>query len=525
MKAKRFRLTKAAKILIFILIVALVGGGIFGLTKSGLIKPSKDKENPSTVAEKEDPTAAAGKIDTSDKSINLSLDEWVGWGEILIANGGLKTTPDSIYGKMGLDVNIKIVNDAAQSSNALIKGDLNAAGYTINRTAFLSQKFMESGVDIIMPYVTNYSHGGDGIIASNKYQTIDSLVDAKIGVPQFSEAHSMIVWFVNQSDLSEEEKNKIIDNLIFFDTPDDAAKAFFSGQIDVAATWQPYLTQAENATDSHVMFSTANSTKLIMDGIVFRDDFAKANPETVSAFIDGALQAGELYGEEVTAMKEAMPMFSGMTDDEIREMCADAELASWNDNMEIMETDGPSVYADMCEVWSSVGETVDPELGEKLFDASYLEALADTYEGIEDTEETAVKVTEENQQEIIDAEALLTKSTSVNFVINTAKFTDTADASAKLDDFIKVAKTLDGTIIQIEGNTDPNPDTDPTDQANIMLSKQRAEAVKQYFITNGISADRIITVGNGSGKPVAPNDTEENKAKNRRTDVSFKIVE
>ena len=78
MKAKRFRLTKAAKILIFIIIVALVGGGIFGLTKSGLIKPSKDKENPSTVAKKEDPTAAAGKIDTSDKTINLSLHKiWI----------------------------------------------------------------------------------------------------------------------------------------------------------------------------------------------------------------------------------------------------------------------------------------------------------------------------------------------------------------------------------------------------------------------------------------------------------------
>ena len=42
---------------------------------------------------------------------------------------------------------------------------------------------------------------------------------------------------------------------------------------------------------------------------------------------------------------------------------------------------------------------------------------------------------------------------------------------------------------------------------------------------NGIDANRIITVGNGSSNPVAPNDTEENKALNRRTDVSFKIIE
>lgn len=108
----------------------------------------------------------------------------------------------------------------------MIKGNLDAAGYTINRTAFLSTKFKEAGLDVIMPYITNYSNGGDGIIASSKIKTVEDLVDAKIGVPEFSEAHTLVVWFVNQSDLSKDQKQKIIDNLIMFETPDEAAKAF-----------------------------------------------------------------------------------------------------------------------------------------------------------------------------------------------------------------------------------------------------------------------------------------------------------
>lgn len=74
-------------------------------------------------------------------------------------------------------------------------------------------------------------------------------------------------------------------------------------------------------------------------------------------------------------------------------------------------------------------------------------------------------------------------------------------------------------------NTDPNPTTDPDDVANKMLSEQRAETVKQYFVMNGISPNRIITVGNGSSNPVVDNDTDEHRAMNRRTDVSFKCVE
>ena len=52
-KAKRFRLTKAAKILIMVLIVALIGGGIFAGVQTGVIKTKKDKKE-SIVAKTDD---------------------------------------------------------------------------------------------------------------------------------------------------------------------------------------------------------------------------------------------------------------------------------------------------------------------------------------------------------------------------------------------------------------------------------------------------------------------------------------
>ena len=406
---------------------------------------------------------------------------------------------------------------------------MDGAGYTINRLAFLSSKFSNANVDVVMPYITNYSNGGDGIIALSSINTIEDLVDARIGVPQFSESQAMIVWFVNQSNLSQEDKDKIINNLILFETPDETAKAFFAGKIDVAGTWQPYLTQAENMTDSHILFSTSNSTKLIMSGVIFRDDFAKANSELVSKFIDGTLQAIDSYDKELDVLRNSMPMFNGMSDEDIVGMTMDAALATWDNNMDILKEDAKTIYSDMCDVWEYIGEATDSSNVDKLFDVTYMESLREKYEtsivNNASVNEVKVAVTENNKQEILDTTALLTKSASVNFIINTAKFTDTVEASLTLNDFIDIAKMLDGTIIQIEGNTDPNPNTDPTDKANIMLSKQRAETVKQYFIANGISADRIIVVGNGSSNPIVENDTEEHRAMNRRTDVSFKIIE
>lgn len=541
----RFKLTKTAKVLLVFIIVVLIGGGIVLGVKTGVIKTDNGTDDISVTdndnAVKSDSdtdvntadnnTASKNNTETtkntnsSTNTINLSIDEWVGYATILQANGGLTTQPGSIYDKLGINVNINIINDATQSSNALIKGDIDGAGYTVNRLAFLSNKFTSSGTKIIMPYITNYSNGGDGIIALSSIKTIDDLVNAKIGVPQFSESQAMIVWFVNQSDLPQSDKDKIINNLILFETADETAKAFFAGQIDVAGTWQPYLTQAENMTDSHILFSTANSTKLIMSGVIFRDDFAKSNPELVSKFIDGTLQAIDSYDNDLEVLRNSMPMFNGMSDEDIIGMTADAALATWKNNMEILNGDVKTIYDNMCDVWTSIGEKSDKTITDTLFDTSYMEALKDKYEtsvvNNESSNTNKVSVTKQNEQEILNTTALLTKSSSVRFIANTAKFLNTTEASAELDDFVSVAKMLDGAIIQIEGNIASDNDSED----GVVLSKQRAETVKQYFVMNGIDADRIVVVGNGGTKPVAPNDTEENMQKNRRTDVSFKIIE
>ena len=534
----RYRLTTGAKVLISVIVVLAIGVGIYAGLSSGIIKnDTKEKveqvKNAVHSVSKEDATEyAAGDEDaviTMDKettdTINISLDEWIGWKSILDSNGGTTTQPGSIYDQLGIKVNISIINDGTQSSNALINGDLDAAGYTINRTAFLSTKFKNAGINIIVPFVTNYSNGGDGIIASSNIKSVDDLVNARVGVPQFSEAHTLIVWFVNNSDLSKEDQKKIIDNLIFFDTPDEAAKAFFAGELDAAATWEPYLTQAESMSDAHALFTTKASTGLVMDEITFNKKFADEHPDVVNKFIQGALMAADMYTTDLSTIKKVMPMFSTATDEEILDNCAGAKLATWKDNVDLLNGNAKTIYTDMCDVWASIGESAEKDEVDAIFTDQYIQNLKGQFAEDATSYDEKVVVSEENEEEVINAEAMLKKSASVQFIKSTAKFSDSKEAKEQLDAFIKIAKVLDGSIIQVEGNTDPNPISDPDDKLNKKLSKSRADTVKKYLVMNGIDADRIVTVGNGSSKPVADNDTEENRAKNRRTDISFKMIE
>lgn len=520
----RFRLTPVAKVLCLIIVLAIIGGGVFAGFKSGFIKNDFDKKptTTTTVASSSTSDSSSTKNDTEDdgSTINLSLDEWIGWKPIIDANQGLTTQPGSIFDQLGIKVNINIINDASQSSNALISGDLQAAGYTTNRVAFLSNKFKEANFDVVMPYFSNYSNGGDGIIASVNYADINTWKNARIGAPSFSEAETLVAWFVQKSDLPDADKDAIMSNLIMFDTPDDAAKAFFAGQIDVAATWEPYLSQAEESTNSVIVFDTTASSSLIMDGIVFDANWASENADTVSKFIDGALQASELYMTDFDPIREVMPMYSTASDESIASDCQNAKLATWKDNQTILTETAPSVYNDMCSIWTSLGESVNQDLVNTVFDTTYIDSIADKYK--EDVSSTTVEITSEQKEAAVDYSSMLTKSCTVNFVSDTAKFLDQAEASSTLNEFVEIAKTLDGSIIQIEGNI--NKIGEPTDEGK-HLSYSRAQTVANYLISQGIDANRIIVVGNGNTKMIGDPNTEKGKILNRRTDVMFKMVE
>jgi len=61
-----------------------------------------------------------------------------------------------------------------------------------------------------------------------------------------------------------------------------------------------------------------------------------------------------------------------------------------------------------------------------------------------------------------------------------------------------------------------------SDEYNLKLSQMRAQSVVDYLISKGISKERLIAKGYGEVVPVAPNDTEEGRQANRRTE--FKIL-
>lgn len=82
-------------------------------------------------------------------------------------------------------------------------------------------------------------------------------------------------------------------------------------------------------------------------------------------------------------------------------------------------------------------------------------------------------------------------------------------------------KLFPNASIIVEGHTD----ADGSDSANLILSQDRADAVKQYLISNaGINAEKISSIGYGESRPVASNQSAESKARNRRIDLVIQMA-
>ena len=90
-----------------------------------------------------------------------------------------------------------------------------------------------------------------------------------------------------------------------------------------------------------------------------------------------------------------------------------------------------------------------------------------------------------------------------------------SESFAELDKLVELLLKNPAVKMEIAGHTDSKGDK----KYNLLLSQKRAESVMEYLLKKGIDKLRLTAKGYGDTQPVAPNDTEENQAKNRRTEV------
>ena len=125
----------------------------------------------------------------------------------------------------------------------------------------------------------------------------------------------------------------------------------------------------------------------------------------------------------------------------------------------------------------------------------------------------------ENQLVVVEGEQRLIDETLGNRIVEfeSGSTNLTPMGLGILDDMAGVLQRVGDKPVLITGHTDNVGNS----TANLALSNKRAEAVKQYLIGRDINATRLSTTGKGDSDPIASNDNEEGRTRNRRIEFTL----
>jgi NitT/TauT family transport system substrate-binding protein len=208
-------------------------------------------------------------------TIHIASSTWTGYAPLYIA------TSKEIWKKHGLTVDFSDVEDPVLRLNALKANQLQGMASTVDAFA----RAQSQGVPAVEVFPIDASVGGDGILAKNTIQTVQDLKNKTIAVNQGSVSE----WFLGQvlkknglslSDVKEQNM-----------TSGNAGATFVAGRVDVAVTWEPWLTRASHTSFGHVLVSSKAYPDLIMDSFAFRKDFIDKYPGSVKDFMSAYYEA------------------------------------------------------------------------------------------------------------------------------------------------------------------------------------------------------------------------------------------
>ncbi|CAM4347121.1 OmpA family protein [Gillisia limnaea] len=106
---------------------------------------------------------------------------------------------------------------------------------------------------------------------------------------------------------------------------------------------------------------------------------------------------------------------------------------------------------------------------------------------------------------------------SSGIYFDTEKFNINSASQETLNKLAGIFKEYPDTNILVEGHTDSSG----SDSYNLTLSKNRAQAVSNYLVTNGVPKNRFDTKWYGESQPKYDNSTAEGRSKNRRVELAI----
>jgi NitT/TauT family transport system substrate-binding protein len=180
---------------------------------------------------------------------------------------------------LGLDVDIKVYESLAEESKDYQSGEIVGRG---NLTLDAIQE-AQQGIDHKVILAVDYSNGADGIVASSSIKTFKDIKGKKVALELGTLEEFFFQFALEQNGMTLADVTPVdLD-------PEKSVDAFVAGDVDVAVTYEPYLTNA--LAKGNLIYSSKDAPGLIVDNLTFKTDFIESYPETIDLILKGYFKA------------------------------------------------------------------------------------------------------------------------------------------------------------------------------------------------------------------------------------------
>ena len=507
----------------FLLIAAVVVGGLFGvkwMADQGYVGGNEGNSVASKPVVSSKPVqTSSGKIDP----INVQIVTWPGCAPAALYNGGFAASEQSRYFReQGILVNLVLMDDLFAAMAAWQKGDIDIVAFTADSYPLVVQDLMDFQPRVI--FSEDKSRGGDLFVSRREFNSMADLRGRKVAFCSMSPSHSFLLH-------SLEAAGMTYNDIIPVEAPSapEAAQMFIGDDsIAAAVVWTPDdLTILENVPGSKVMLSTKDADGVIYDVMYASQPWIDSHQDELKGFLRGwFIGAAEIHTRPA-AKQEAVRILANefqFPEADLAFVMDNFYLCTYGDNLNIFGfgqdytgVTAQDIYVKTARMYQEIGLiSGNVPAWRNVTDTRALRSL-NLGSGPGYAAEPSVQFAAASPQKQAEP-AVIEKQVSVNFGFDSARL----DANAKSiidSEFGDVAKSFGKFYIRIEGNTDNTG----AYSYNVQLSERRAQAVADYLIREyGFDRDRIFIRGNGPDQPVASNDTDAGRARNRRTD--FELV-
>ena len=192
--------------------------------------------------------------------VTVAFCTWAGYAPMFIAQ------ENGYFEEKGYDCEIIIMEDESTYGAAFVSNSIQALGQVLDRDIIQ----YAAGAPEQYVCTMDCSTGGDGLVATAEIQSVDDLAGKTVALDKSATSYFFFLQVLADSNITEDQINIVeMGN-------DEAGQAFIAGRVDAAVTWEPALSNCTEREGGHILVSSADYPKAIIDVLTISSTFERS---------------------------------------------------------------------------------------------------------------------------------------------------------------------------------------------------------------------------------------------------------